>query len=103
MTGPRFGVIATPLLATSLVYARLRYGLALASVSPLDSIRQTSTPILLIHGAADDRTLPWHSEVLAKAGNKVELWRVAGAGHTAAYATAPKEFRKRVLDFFATN
>jgi integral membrane sensor domain MASE1 len=29
------------------------------------------------------------------------IWLVPGAGHCAAFATSPKEFRERVLDWFA--
>ncbi|HEY6960506.1 MAG TPA: alpha/beta fold hydrolase [Gaiellaceae bacterium] len=29
-----------------------------------------------------------------------ELWRVAGAGHTGAYAAAPAEYERRVVEFF---
>ncbi len=90
-------------LEASMLYARLRYGLELATVSPLESIRRTRTPILLIHGLNDTRTPYWHSQALAAADPKAELWLVPGADDTAAAATAPDEFRKRVLALFAEN
>jgi fermentation-respiration switch protein FrsA (DUF1100 family) len=90
-------------LETSIRYARLRYGLDLGTVSPLESIRQTQTPILLIHGLNDTRTPYWHSQILAVADPNAQLWLVPGADHTAAYATVPDEFRAKVLAWFAEN
>lgn len=90
-------------LQTSILYARLRYGLDLGTVSPLNSIGHTQTPILLIHGLNDSRTPYWHSQALAAADPKAQLWLVPGADHTAAASTAPEEFRKRVLGWFAEN
>lgn len=96
--------IANPLVVQSAVlYARVRYGLDLSTVSPLESIRKTTTPVFLIHGLADGRTPPWHSQRLAEANHGAKLWLVPGADHVSAYSTAPQEFRKRVLDWFANH
>ena len=101
MAGFSPALIAPPILETSLVYARLRYGVVLSQVSPRESIRHAQAPILLIHGLADDRTPPWHSQALAEANQNAQLWLVPGARHTGAYATAPDEFQRRVLAWFA--
>jgi dipeptidyl aminopeptidase/acylaminoacyl peptidase len=84
-------------------YARIAYGLDFTQVSPINSIAQTATPILLIHGLADSRTPPENSERLARANPSDPLWLVPNAGHTGASAAAPENFRRRVLAWFATH
>jgi hypothetical protein len=85
----------------SITFAKYRYGLDLRQVSPLESMRRTSTPTLLIHGLEDSRTPYWHSQALARASARSVLWLVPNAEHTAAYSAAPTEFRRRVLAWFA--
>jgi len=94
-------VLATPVVWSGFLYARLRYGLDFRAASPDKVLARSTTPVLLIHGLNDRQTPPVHSEILA-AGNRafVTLWLVPGAGHTGAYGTAPQEFESRVLNFF---
>jgi len=89
------------ILETSLVFARFAYGVDLAQGSPRESIAMLKTPVLLIHGLEDDRTPPSHSRTLKLANPAAQLWLVPGAGHVAAFATAPVEFKRRVLAWFA--
>jgi hypothetical protein len=96
-----FSVPAAKLAVSSgFVYASWVNGLDFRKVSPLASIAQASTPILLIHGLNDVRTPPSHSERLAKANPRDPLWLVPRAEHTGAAAAEPQEFRKRVLAWF---
>ena len=94
-------VIPPPLVQNSMTYAKFRYGIDLRQVLPLESIRHTVTPILLIHGLRDSRTPYWHSQALAQANTSSVLWLVPNAEHTEAYSTTPTEFRRRVLGWFA--
>ncbi len=87
-------------VANGLLYARLVDGLHFREVSPLQSIAQASTPILLIHGLNDTRTPPYNSERLARANPNDPLWLVPNALHTGASAAAPEEFRRRVFGWF---
>ena len=89
------------LVRNSMTFAKYRYGLDLRQVSPIESMRLTSTPTLLIHGLADSRTPYWHSQALARANAQSVLWLVPNAEHTQAYSAAPNEFRRRVLAWFA--
>jgi uncharacterized protein len=69
--------------------------------SPEAVLRCSTTPVLLIHGLADKKTPPEHSMALAAANPRVtHLWLLPGAGHTGAYAVAPRDFEKRVLAFY---
>jgi alpha-beta hydrolase superfamily lysophospholipase len=87
--------------ASASLYARAVYHLDLAQASPLESIRVSTTPILLIHGLADDQTPPENSKALALANPRAQLWLVPGAFHVGAYSARPAEFRARVLNWFA--
>jgi fermentation-respiration switch protein FrsA (DUF1100 family) len=56
-------------------------------------------PLMLIHaaeGEVDDKT----PEYLAAARGPAEEWEVPRGGHTAGIDTMPKEYARRVLDFF---
>lgn len=97
----RIGKIAGPftgwVIGSGALYARWVDGFDLFSVSPIEAIVRTSTPVLLIHGLADDRTPPVNSIRLARANPRAQLWLVPNAGHTGASSAAPEEFRRRVL------
>lgn len=94
--------VAVVLVKDGMLYTRLRYGVELGNARPDVAIRYTHVPILLIHGLADDETLPQNSERLLLANpGAVQLWLVPGAKHTGAYATAPRQFERRVLQWFA--
>lgn len=69
-----FGFAPWFLVPNAITFARYRYGLDLRQVSPIDSMRGTSTPTLLIHGLADSRTPYWHSQALARANSQSVLW-----------------------------
>jgi hypothetical protein len=91
------------LVRNSMTFAKYLYGVDPRRASPIESMRQSTTPTLLIHGLEDGRTPYWHSQVLARANTQSVLWLVPKAGHTGAYWTAPDEFRQRVLAWFASH
>lgn len=80
----------------------LRYGINLTNASPLEAIRKSDVPILLICGTADENIPRRHSQELERAGaSHTELWVVSGAEHTGAWGAAPAEFERRVTRWFA--
>jgi pimeloyl-ACP methyl ester carboxylesterase len=81
-------------------YAKWHYGVDLFHANPVDALRNSTTPVLLIHGDADINILPDHSHVLAAANSKAEFWLVPGAEHCGAAGKVPQEFWPRVLGFF---
>jgi uncharacterized protein len=88
----------------ALLYARWRYGVDLRRANPVDAVRSSAVPLLLIHGDEDINILPWHSRALAEADPAyAKLWMVPGAGHCGAVGVAPGEFWSRVLSFFKQN
>jgi uncharacterized protein len=85
-----------------LLYARWRYGVDLRRANPVDAVKSSIVPVLLVHGEQDINILPWHSRALAQADPvHAQLWLVPGAGHCGAVGVAPDEFWSRVFDFFA--
>ena len=93
--------VARIVVASGVLYARLRYGFDYRQVSPIAAMAQTRTPILLIHGLEDQETPYWHSQRLAQANPAAVLWLVPHANHVRASSTDPNGFRRRVLDWFA--
>jgi hypothetical protein len=87
---------------TGYLYAQTRYGLNLRRASPLDAVRATKTPILMIHGTADDNIPYRHSEQLHAANPAaITLWLVPGAHHVNALASDPAVYVRRVTGWFA--
>ena len=98
-------LISNPLaglgFTAGMLYARIVEGLDFNQVNPLKSIREASTPVLLIHGLDDSRTPPSQSKELAAANPGNSLWLVPNAEHVGASQAEPQEFRRRVLAWFA--
>jgi uncharacterized protein len=93
--------LGLPVIASAVLYARLRYGVDLLDANPLQAVKHSAVPVLLIHGAQDRNISPRHSMILAKAApDHTQLWLVPGAGHTMAWAAEPQEFEARVLGWF---
>src|SRR5882724_6868984 len=84
------------------LYARWRYGVDLRRANPVDAVKSSTVPVLLIHGEEDVNILPWHSRTLAQADPvHAQLWLVPGAGHCGAARGAPDGYGSRVLVFCA--
>ena len=97
----RITPLASPLVSSGILWARLRYGTNLRDSSALEAIRRSRTPVLLIHGLEDRLTSPENSRRLADANPAItQLWMIPAAGHANAWATAGKEFESRVLAWF---
>ena len=91
-TGPWLGrTLLRPAVEWGFLYARLRYHVNLAEASPLHAVASTRTPVLLIHGLADDNLPPRHSVALAAANSTVQLWEPANTGHCGAFSIHPAE------------
>jgi len=69
------------------------------SVSPALSIKNTSIPIMVIHGK-EDTQIPIDNAYLIKASNpNIELWIVPNADHGEAHALFKKEYEIRINSF----
>jgi fermentation-respiration switch protein FrsA (DUF1100 family) len=86
----------------AMAYMRIRYGFDTPAAAPIRAVARTRTPILLIHGGADEIIPVRHSRELQRANpGDVSLWIVPGSEHCDGFATDPAGFQSRVLGFFA--
>ena len=103
-TGPWLGrTILRPVVEIALAYARWKYHLDLARVSPEDAVGHTNVPILLIHGKIDSNIPVRHSDRIKLANHQAELWEVPGAAHCGAISVAPAELEHRTLSWFGAH
>lgn len=94
-----------PILWGTSLFTRLRAGLRLKDVSPIEAIKPVQTPIFWIHGT-EDRKVPSQMSIdmfEAKKQGIKKLWLVDGARHASAcvadregYANAIKQFIQEV-------
>jgi len=97
-------LIAWPVVRIASWYSRLRYGVDVMQASPVAALRQSRVPVLLIHGAADTNIPPEESRELHAANPaSTVLWEVEGATHVSAQTAEPQEYRRRVLNWFASH
>jgi len=90
-----------PTVTLGVFYGRLRYGVDLRQASPMATVRETSTPILLIHGTADTNIPIRHSRELHSANPRAtRLWEVPGAGHVASLEVEPDRYKRTVTEWF---
>jgi dipeptidyl aminopeptidase/acylaminoacyl peptidase len=92
--------VAGPFVESGMLWARWRDGVDLRDASAADGVRFTATPILLIHGLADEKTSPDNSRRLVALHPGMQLWLVPGSHHADAWATAQTAFEARVLAWF---
>jgi uncharacterized protein len=93
-----------PVIRLAFSYADLRYGVDLSHASPVAVMRQTSVPILLIHGAVDTNIPVRHSQQLHAANPATsQLWIVENAGHVASLSSDSDKYVRNVLGWFRSH
>lgn len=93
-----------PVLPLLNLYTRLFAGFSLWECDSRKTGKLAKTPILMIHGKADD-FVPCHmtEESFAAYAGPKELITVEGAGHGMSYMTDPARVRTALTDFFDRN
>lgn len=78
-----------------------RYHFDLLKIKPWEALqRNTVTPLLFIHGTADDFILPSHAKRLYEtASSYKELHYIEGAEHARSIYQSPEEYRRIVTEF----
>ena len=96
----KFGLPEFPLMYTTSLLCRLRYGWSFGEASALEQVRKSKYPMLFIHGDKDSfvPTYMVHRLYDAKPSEK-ELWIAEGAEHAESYLTHPAEYTQRIKDF----
>lgn len=97
-----FHLPAFPILEIANLVSQLKIGIPYRKMSPMESIKKTTTPILLIHGKADKYVPAQHSIEMYEASKDIgyrELYLVEGAGHAKAYETDPETYKQKIKAF----
>lgn len=98
--GP-LGHLCTPLLTWQL---RPRLGIGPDDLCPIKDAANISVPKFFISGDADVDTPASEAKALyAAAAGPKQFWLLEKAGHQDLYGFTPAEYKKRILNFFATN
>lgn len=81
-------------------FVKMRFGVSLDSMRPIESLKGNRKPILFIHGKNDDLIPPFHSEMMiAETEGYRDLRLIPGAGHAESVFTAPEEYAQYVKEF----
>ena len=95
-----FGLPAFPLMHTTSLMCRWKYGWSFQEASALRQVARCKLPMLFIHGDADTFVPYSMLQPLydAKPQPK-EMWVATGSGHARAYHDHPEEYTRAVRDF----
>jgi len=95
--------IGRPAAYVGLASVRLLHGVNLLAANPVEAIARAEAPILLIHGDADRNSPVYHTQALAAAQPRAEVWIVPGATHGGCWRAEPQAYPARIVAFFATH
>jgi len=102
--GPWFGMtVGRPIIEFGMIYARSKYKINLEEASPMAALRNSSVPVLLIAGLADDNIPIRHSRMIHEQNPSVILWEVPGVGHGSAISDVPEDYERHVTEFVSMN
>jgi fermentation-respiration switch protein FrsA (DUF1100 family) len=89
-----------PVVQWASLGALLRWGTPLTGMRPIDALKRSWVPLLLIHGDADTFISLENSRRLYDAAQGVkELRIIQGAEHAQSVFTAPEEYEEALFDF----
>jgi len=90
------------LLFTTRLISKTLLGLDTKEVSPMDSVKNYNTPILIIHSENDDYVNVDNAYLINNNARNPELWIVkdTNAKHALEYNAVKEEYENRVLEFF---
>jgi pimeloyl-ACP methyl ester carboxylesterase len=103
---PRLGMgdagrwIGRPAAYAGLAYVRVRYGVNLLQADPEAVIGRIRAPLLLIHGDADLNSPVYHTQALARAQPRADVWIIRGATHGGCWRAEPERYPRRIVAFF---
>ena len=95
-----FGLPAFPLLYTTSLLCKVKYGWSFGEASPLEQVRKCRQPMLFIHGDDDHFVPSWmvHPLYEAKPGEK-SIWITAGTAHAESYDDYREEYTQRIINY----
>ena len=81
--------------------ARLAFGIDIGAMAPVEAVRRLDYPVLVLHGADDDRIPVNHGRRVHRAAHPGSaLWVVDGAGHNEASTQHRSKYVDRVAAYF---
>ena len=102
----QFGLPPFPLMYTTSLLCKLRYGWSFGEASAINQVRRSPHPMLFIHGSADTfvpTEMAFRLFDAKPAGNAAstqkELWITEGARHAESYLKYREEYIKHVREF----
>ena len=92
-----FGLPAFPLLYTTSLLCKLKYGWSFGEASSINKIQHSPHPMLFIHGDSDDfvPTFMVHQLYRVKPQPK-RLWITKGAQHALSYTDYPEDYARQI-------
>ncbi len=99
------GLPAFPFAPLTVWLAERRTGIDAGDIVPERAVAALApTPLLVMHGLADETIGPADGEaIFAAAGEPKELWLIPGVAHGDGARDAPDEYRRRIVAFFDEN
>ena len=99
------GVLAAglpgPVLKLASLGAKMRCGIFLGDMRPIDALAENEVPVLFIHGAEDQFIPPSNSERMSAATKGVSFVKlIPGAGHAESVLKEPGMYKECVEEFF---
>lgn len=96
----QFGLPEFPLLHVASWLTDIRYGWNFKEAAPIRQIRQSTSPMLFIHGEEDTFVPTWMGDSLyqTKPGVK-SYWKTPRTQHAASYRNYPREYTEQVKNF----
>jgi len=99
-----FGLPAFPLMYTTSLLCKLKYGWTFDEAAPLKQVQKCKHPMLFIHGDADLFVPSWMHEPLYKAhGGPKTMWIGRGSGHVKSYKDHPMEYIQHLKAFIESD
>lgn len=97
------GPLIPPILFGTQVIASVRAGFDVRDVSHVQALAQTTLPMLLIHGDADDFVPPGPTDELARLRpDNLTYQQIPGAGHVEGWNTDQEAYEAALVQFLQT-
>ena len=96
-----YSIFRAPFVELTKIWAQVLASVNTDEVSAVEAVKNTETPLMLIHVIDDDQIPSENAQRIydAAAGPK-DIWIVAGRDHGQAYWLEQMEYERRVKDFF---
>ncbi len=98
-----FFIFKYPLVYLTKLYGILFLGMNIDEASPVNGIKNSKIPILLIHAEKDSEIPLKEAYLLKEANPKAELWIIKYADHGKSYASNVEKYEEKVIGFFEEN